>query len=326
MTADIIMMNDNGGNEIRSEANGGGGVGASNKNKLPSLSIKKPSLKNVSYFSLLTCLASLILAFLFKDYLINLLIYLEDKSKTNALEFHIILLLMFVLVSLPILWGYMVCVLICAYVYSIFYGFLLVVTYSTIGMSVSFVVCRYMLYDCARLRVQSYAYLRALSTVIESKEKGVQVVFLSRLMPIPFGLANTLFSVTDIQFRKYMLASVIGLTPSQFILCYMGSTLKSMTDVLVNRSTARTAYLVFVAQLIIAVLVMYYILRAARNELNKHLGENSISNKIINHDASLLKMFANNKSTSSSCPYCNRSSPNVDCEHCQLLLSVDVQS
>jgi protein maelstrom len=248
-------------------------------------------------------------------------------------------IILFICVSLPILWGYLVCVIICSYVYGLFYGFLIVCLYSSIGMAVSFFVCRYMFYDCAHQRVQSVAYLRAISTVIESQDKGFQIIFLSRLMPIPFGLANTVFAVTDVCFRKYLMASVIGLVPSHIILCYMGSTLKSMTDVLVNENTAKTAYLVFVVQMIIAVLVMYYILKAAKHELNKHLvdetggaansmmksglgsGSNGSGLTMISSDSSSL----NSLLSGGKCPYCKCVGGSIDCEHCQLL-QINIQS
>ena len=92
--------------------------------------IKKFRITNVSFFGFFTCLATFVLAFLFKDYLINLLNYLETKSNTNIIEFHLILLFLFICVSLPILWGYLICVLICAFVYSFIVGFILVVIYS----------------------------------------------------------------------------------------------------------------------------------------------------------------------------------------------------
>lgn len=237
-------------------------------------SVKKArnfSVRNISYFGLISCLATLVLAFLFKDYLVTILSYLEAKSSSNLIEFHLILILLYIGVSLPILWGYLVCILISSYVYSFLTGFLLVVLYSGLGMSVSFFACRYMFYDCANQRVKSHAYLQAIAAVIESNDKGFQIIFLSRIMPIPFGLANTLFSVTDVQFKKYMIASLLGLMPTQLILCYMGSTLKSMSDVLLNDDTAKTASLVLIVQIIIAIGAMYYILNAAKHELDKHL-------------------------------------------------------
>lgn len=269
------------------------------------LHIKKEKipLKNVSFIGLFTCTATLVLAFMFKDQLINLLMYLERTSTQNVLEFHLILILLFIAVSLPILWGYLICILICSYVYSYVYGFLLVAAYSAIGTSCSFFICRFVFYDFANRRVKRIAYLNAICSIIRSNEKGFYVIFLSRLMPIPFGLANALFAVTDVQFSRYMLASIIGLIPTQVIICYMGSTLKSMSDVLANESTAKTATFVFFVQLVIAIGVMFYLLQTARIELNKHiiksnLNNNSSSNNLLLAAASNIH-HENNKSGSS---------------------------
>lgn len=162
---------------------------------------EKLSAKNFSYVGLFTCLATLVLAFIFKDYFMYVLSYLDDTANSNVAEFHLILVLLFVGVSLPMLWGYTICILICSYVYSFLNGFCLVVVYSTVGMSVSFYVCRYMFYEFANERVKSVHYLRAIVAIIESRDRGLHIVFLSRLMPIPFGLANSLFALTDIDFR-----------------------------------------------------------------------------------------------------------------------------
>ncbi len=105
---------------------------------------------------------------------------------------------------------------------------------------------------------------------------GYKIIFLSRLMPLPFGLANFAFAITRVDFFTYLTSSMIGLLPSQIILCYVGSTLKSMSDVIVNASTAKTAWLVFIVQLIIACFVMLWILNMAKLELNKQISINEI--------------------------------------------------
>jgi len=117
--------------------------------------IKTFRVKNVSFFGFFTCLATFVLAFLFKDYLINLLNYLEIKSNTNIFEFHLILLFLFVCVSLPILWGYLICVLICAFVYSFMLGFILVVIYSGKKIVISFWKPN-MSHDCSRHLMMLY--------------------------------------------------------------------------------------------------------------------------------------------------------------------------
>lgn len=129
---------------------------------------------NVSFFGLFTCLATLMLAFLFKEYLINLLIYLEDKSISNILEFHLILVLLFILMSLPVLSPYLICILIPSYVYGFTHGLPIVILYTVIGMTVSFAACRHMFFEFAHARVKSLVYLNVICSLIQSNEKGNQ--------------------------------------------------------------------------------------------------------------------------------------------------------
>lgn len=239
------------------------------KKQLPKNSVS--NYMNVSFFGIFTCLLTLVLAFMFKEYLINLLTYLEEKSTSNILEFHVILILLYILMSLPVLSPYLICVLISSYVYGFFCSVPLVIMYTVIGMTFSFYMCRYMFAEYAHSKVKSILYLHAICSLIQSNEKGYKIIFLSRLMPLPFGLANFAFAITDVNFLTYLISSIIGLLPSQIILCYVGSTLKSMSDVIVNASTAKTAWLVFIIQLIIACFVMLWILNMAKVELNKHI-------------------------------------------------------
>ena len=228
--------------------------------------------KGLSCIWILSCLAICVLVTIFfKQNLISLLAYLETKSNTNLFEFHAIMLILFACVSLPILWGYSACVFTCAFIYSFSKGFVLVVLYSGVGMTFSFFVCRYWLKDWAQKYVNKIDHLKAISSIIESNENGLKVLVLTRLIPIPFGFTNAMFSITDVKFHKFFITSLFGIMPSQMIFCYMGTTVKSLTEVLVSESTVRMASLVFLFQLSIAACVMYYILNAAKKELDKHL-------------------------------------------------------
>lgn len=239
--------------------------------------IQESNKLSFSYFGVFSCLATLVLAFFFKEYLINLLTYLETKSSTNVVEFHLILISLFIFMSLPVLSPYIICILICSYVYGFLYGMPLVIGYTIIGMTASFFICRYLFFDFAHAKVKSLVYFDVICSLISSNEKGYKIIFLSRLMPLPFGIANLAFAITKVNFHTYILSSVLGLLPSQLILCYVGSTLKSMSDVLVNESTAKSAWFVFIFQLVIACFVSYYILTAARAELQKHIDNSDLA-------------------------------------------------
>jgi protein maelstrom len=51
--------------------------------------------------------------------------------------------------------------------------------------------------------------------------------------------------VSNINTKEYIIATVFGLFPAQIINVYLGSTLRSMEEVLSNKSTAATGFIVF---------------------------------------------------------------------------------
>ena len=73
--------------------------------------------------------------------------------------------------------------------------------------------------------------LKKLSFLMDSEQDAFQLVLLSRLTPIPFGLQNSLFAVSTMSFDKYLQATCLGLFPCQIINVYLGSTLRSMEEV-----------------------------------------------------------------------------------------------
>jgi hypothetical protein len=87
-------------------------------------------------------------------------------------------------------------------------------------------------------------------------------------------------------------------------------------DVLENENTAKTASLVFLFQLIVAVGVMYYILNAAKNELDKHL-INKITNKsITNESINEAETHAQNENFLN---ICTSNLKDCNCENCELV-------
>ncbi|XP_024940929.1 transmembrane protein 64 isoform X2 [Cephus cinctus] len=113
---------------------------------------------------------------------------------------------------------------------------------------------------------------RAILRVI-SGPQAFKVVLFARLTPIPFGLQNTIFAVSNIGGIRYHIASAIGLLPAQLINVYLGSSLRSMQDVLEDRSTAATGYIVFCFQILVGVSLMVYVVQKARRELQLALLE-----------------------------------------------------
>ena len=82
-----------------------------------------------------------------------------------------------------------------------------------------------------------------------------------------------LLQVSNVKMCRYVSASSIGLLPTQALNAYIGSTLRSMEDVMADHSSS---YLVLVAQVLISIALMVYVIRRARTELNKTCEESEL--------------------------------------------------
>ena len=64
---------------------------------------------------------------------------------------------------------------------------------------------------------------------------------------------------------------MLGLFPAQTINVYLGSTLRSMRDVLHDHKTAFAGYAVFAVEVLVGVLLMVWVVQKARIELSNAL-------------------------------------------------------
>ena len=88
-------------------------------------------------------------------------------------------------------------------------------------------------------QAEADSILKKLGILLDSNKDAFQLVLLSRLTRIPFGLQNSLFAVSTMSFDKYLQATCLGLLPCQILNVYLGSTLRSMEEV---STDARSCY------------------------------------------------------------------------------------
>ena len=126
-----------------------------------------------------------------RSYLEQLPAWLENLSLLSNL---LVFTTLFTLVSLPFGCGYVMINMAAGYVHGFVEGQVLVVISVAVGFSVAFLLCR----SCLRLYAQNNVspHLLALMRVVEGPN-GFKVILLTRLTPIPFGMQNTLFAVSD---------------------------------------------------------------------------------------------------------------------------------
>lgn len=138
---------------------------------------KNRAYMNFSLFGFIMLFSTFILTIMTKQYLLNVLTILETRARSNILQFHLILIVLYILMSLPVLSPYLACILITTYIYGFFYGMPIVVLYTVVGMTFSFFICRYMFFDFAHAHIKSLNYLNAICSLVQGNEKGKNLQF-----------------------------------------------------------------------------------------------------------------------------------------------------
>ncbi|KAG5205086.1 transmembrane protein 64 isoform X2 [Ovis aries] len=205
------------------------------------------------------CFASLALV---RRYLQHLLLWAESLDSLLGVLLFVV---GFIVVSFPCGWGYIVLNVAAGYLYGFVLGMGLMVVGVLIGTFIAHVVCKRLLTAWVAARIQSSEKLSAVIRVVEGGS-GLKVVALARLTPIPFGLQNAVFSITDLSLPNYLVASSAGLLPTQLLNSYLGTTLRTMEDVIAEQSAS--GYFVFCLQIIISIGLMFYVVHRAQVELN----------------------------------------------------------
>ena len=103
-----------------------------------------------------------------------------------------------------------------------FWGFPLVVGSATLAAAVAFLLGRYIARQRVLAMIECNPRLESLHQAFS--DEGWRIVVLLRLSPlIPYGMQNYLFSVTNIGFLPYVVATLFGVMPASALYVYIGS-------------------------------------------------------------------------------------------------------
>ncbi len=128
---------------------------------------------------------------LFREYFS---VYIAWLSTLSGWQGPLLYCLMFILISLPCMWGYLVLNLGAGYIYGFWEGAVLTVCGTWVGCIVSFLVCRHVLKSPVDVAVAKYKQFSNLLRVTEGSS-GFKIMAMIRLTPIPLGVQNALLSV-----------------------------------------------------------------------------------------------------------------------------------
>ncbi len=114
--------------------------------------------------------------------------------------------------------------------FGLWIGLITVSIGSTLGACAAFLVGRTFARGWVEDKVADRPRFHAIDRAVG--EQGFRIVLLTRLSPIfPFNLQNYAYGLTRVAFWKYALASWIGMLPGTLAYVYIGSGLRSLTEV-----------------------------------------------------------------------------------------------
>lgn len=203
-----------------------------------------------------------------RDYIKYVLLSLE---KSNLWISLLVFSLLYTAVSFPMTWGYVLLNVACGYLYGLLMGIVIVMVCALVGLAAAHLIIKRFFQDFVFERLANDS-VRSIIRVVDSKH-GFKVIVLARFTPIPFGLQNALFAMSQMSLRRYLAASLTGMIPTQGLQTYFGSTLRSMEEVISTSSGSSTAYLVFGIQLLIVGALLIFVVRKAKLEFNKTVEE-----------------------------------------------------
>ena len=157
------------------------------------------------------------------------------------------------------------------FLYGPLFGVLLVSPASVLGATISFLLARSFAREWARRRIGQHPKVEIIDRAIE--KHGFKVVFLLRLEPlIAFVLLNYALGLTRVRLRDYILASWLGMLPATFLYVYLGSSMKSVTDLVGGKPIPSFWHEILLWGGLAAVAILVYVLtRIARDAVQKEL-------------------------------------------------------
>ncbi|WAR12133.1 TMM64-like protein [Mya arenaria] len=243
---------------------------------------KGPNCYQVTLSSIVIISLTCFLLVVCREYIKNLLLWMENLDLISS---FVIFTLLYIIVSFPMAWGVILLMIACGYLYGLVYGPIVVEVCSAIGVAVAHVSMKKF---CRSFIIRKFYNdsMTAVISVVDGKH-GFKVVALTRLTPL-----------TDISLMSYVSASTLGMLPTAILNCYMGTTLRSMNDILTDETNQATGWIVLVIQILFTIALMYFVVRKARVELkktveddDKHLSNKGIPEVIIHREATRMNGF-----------------------------------
>ena len=235
-------------------------------------------------------LAIIIVSALFVGIVLATLIYFFDlQSHVKTLlewinEFGVWAPILFILLDIVVIITLFPGVLItlgAGFLFGVVMGSIYVITATTIGAVIAFILARYLLSERTVEYLRSYPRLKYVDQLLAAE--GWKIVFATRLIPFfPFKLSNYLFGLTKFKLWDFFIGTFFGIWPITIFNVYVGSITADLSMLGTSSTKTNLEWIVYISGFVIAIFAVIYISHFARKALKKYLPESRQHLKIDN--------------------------------------------
>jgi len=168
-----------------------------------------------------------ILAFIYREKLLELFTFLETQGAVNPFLVACILIALQSITS-PLGFPGTPITLVAGSIFGVWTGTLVAIIGNTIGSTLAFLLARYIFQDKAKKLIAKHPKIERYVSRLETN--GLSTVLFLRLIPLfPFNIVNFLFGVTPLPLRVYVVGSLVGMIPGTFLFVYLGGSLRALS-------------------------------------------------------------------------------------------------
>ncbi|GAB3828062.1 TVP38/TMEM64 family protein [Pontibacter rugosus] len=117
---------------------------------------------------------------------------------------------------------------------------------------------------------------KARALMQELRSESWSLIFLTRISPVlPFALMNFVLSLLQINRRKFLLASIVGMLPRTLFFYWVGSQARDVIQVIQNPESGKGGQILLISLIIISIGGLYFLFdRALKRALRKAAAKN----------------------------------------------------
>lgn len=237
----------------------------------PGIRLQSPLWGIAASMLLVAALLALLIHFGVQDQVLHLLEWFDAQGAWAPLLFILIMATVVVLVLPGVLLTTGA-----GFVFGVVEGSIYVVTGTTLGATLAFLIARYLFGQRARSFVIAHAKLKVVSE--ELAPHGWKIVLLTRLIPFfPGKISNYFFGLTPFSLRGYVGGSFLGFIPFSINNVYLGSIAADLTN-LGQRNLNRTPleWALYGVGFVTVLIAVIYLNRLARRALNRYRDQGTI--------------------------------------------------